>query len=177
MTTNSVSSRNFCGRVAPAHPTKRKMGLHMRERKEYGFVVWPEESDDIFDSGEGGMECWLCVPAINGKNFSVRDVCITGVALSFVSWDAIPSTDKISVNMSEIENLPIMDKRPAVKRTDWPLVDCAICIGATTCSMFYGNGDVWVPSLSDLTEEGRSLCAMMEKLYNAKMVFVMALDT
>lgn len=146
-------------------------------KNEFGFVIWPEESGNIKDSGEGGMECWLCVPYFNDNTHGVRDVCITGVILSFVSWDAMPGTDEISRDMSEMDTLPVFDKREAVDRNDWPFLGAAICVGATKKSLFYVNGDVWTPTVADLTPEGKTIYHLVANLYDTEPVFVMALDT
>jgi len=145
------------------------------KKNEFGYVKWPEELNELlYDTHEGGMECWL---AVGHERTGVRDVCITGTVLSFVGWDAIPS-DETALDLFDTDDLPILDERPPMKRDDWPLVGAAICIGATRKSIFWRDtGNPWIPGLDDLTENGKLLFGAMKELYKLEPFFVMALDT
>jgi len=133
-----------------------------------GYVVWPQcqstrdDGTGYYDTQEGGMECWAVLIAEGGDidGPSVRNVCLTGFSMAINTYDAIV--------------------------TDWGAYaadigmafDLAVCIGATgTSPAACGGGGYWQATAADLTEEGRQLLALLEKLYGVAPSLMMVLDT
>lgn len=188
-----------------------------RTDQSYGFVNWPEPTLDryplgperpdsgIADSGEGGMECWLMVgeadrdriqcsdPAVTPPPSSVRDVCITGMEIGVLCYDAVPDDWFQARWRSAQEDLfrefPWGQKQ---KRLPSPYggihgmsapmrIEAAICIGASGRSLVdFTAGEYWRPRPEepDLTAEGVTLVNLLRHLYGWDTVqIVMVLDT
>lgn len=152
-----------------------------------GFVKWPEITNGkplgtnsnencVYDSGEGGMECWLVI--VNDGEKSVRNVCITGFEPSIVTWDSLPGNDEFTA--VALQNDQHYDEQFARDKYAFPgtSVRAAICIGASGQSPFYGGErGVWQATRDDLTADGQALYDSVRVLYDAEPILVMVLDT
>ena len=147
------------------------------------YVVWPacaatslEASAGFYDTGEGGMQCWLLVPEkfSAGPRTSVVNVCAAGVTISVL--DISPFVSPLPAHYI-IRQVTLMRDGSKIC-VDLMHVVAAVCIGASTSSPWdCARGAFWQATRRDLTEQGRRLFKALANLYRTRPRFVMALST
>lgn len=140
-----------------------------------GFVNVPEEREGLKSSGEGGVEFWLIIREVVRENdIGVRGVCITGFSPGIVSWDSV-----ISDGFGNwLRNQEYDAEYRGISRRVSPRVECAVCIGATTLSLWdEGLKRYWEPTIDNLRPDGQTMWKLLKDLYNVEPEIVTVLDT